>query len=346
MEGVPVTVDDTLRILAGDPPDHVSAADQGLVSGYRDAMTYVQRRADDGQLRWNRELVVAVQDRVLNGRYAAGAGRLRDRSAWVTNSQSGEVVFQPPEHEAVPVLLDELCEVIEDSKWHPAIGAAWFHVALAAVHPFRDGNGRTARVLASLTMYRGGFRHPAFTNLEEWWGRNTESYYRAFDCLGSKFDRGADVTEFVDAHLRAQVTQVYALALRQRTEGLLWTALENALEELGLPARLANALYDSFFGRDVTTTYYRSLIDASPATARSDLQAATSAGLLAPLGQTRARRYERGRRLMVVLAKALGNVEPEQPAIHLELMRRAREVTEVMPTAEELRGQQRLPGVP
>jgi hypothetical protein len=50
MEGVPVTVDDTLKILAGESPEHVSGADQAVVRGYREAMTYVQRRADDARL--------------------------------------------------------------------------------------------------------------------------------------------------------------------------------------------------------------------------------------------------------------------------------------------------------
>ena len=58
--------------------------------------------------------------------------------------------------------------------------------------------------------------------------------------------------------------------------------LENLLEDQGLPARLANALYDSFFGRSVTTAYYRDLIAASPATARNDLQAAVAEGCSAP----------------------------------------------------------------
>src|ERR1700754_1288341 len=63
MEGVAVTVADTLKILADDPPEGVSAEDRALVLGYRDAMRFVQRRADDGNLAWNRELVVGVQDR-------------------------------------------------------------------------------------------------------------------------------------------------------------------------------------------------------------------------------------------------------------------------------------------
>jgi Fic family protein len=345
MEGVPVTVDDTLKILAGDPPEHVSGPNQALVRGYRDAMTYVQRRADDGLLLWNRELVVAVQDRVLAGNFAAGAGRLRQRATWVTNSLTGDVVFQPPDHENVPELVDDMCATMEDADWHPGVAAAWVHVALAAVHPFRDGNGRTARVLSSLAMYRGGFRHPAFTNLEEWWGKNTREYYAAFDCLGQRFDRNTDVTPFINDHLKAQLSQVYSVALRQRTEGLLWTALENLLEDRGLPPRLANALYDSFFGRDITTGYYRDLIDASAATARNDLQAAKAAGLVEAVGQTRGRRYIPGQQLMLAVARAVGgDVEPQQTAIIGALIDRVHTAIELTPP-DAPGAQEPLPGI-
>lgn len=327
MEGVPVTVADTLKILAGDRPESVARPDQALVLGYRDAMTYVQRRADDGNLNWNRELVVGVQDRVMAGSLAGGAGRLRDGPAWVTNDASGAVVFQPPGQELVPGLVDELCETVDRADWHPAVAAAWLHIAIAAVHPFRDGNGRTARVLASLTMYRGGFRHSAFTSLEEWWGRNAGSYYAAFDCLGDSFDRAADVTPFVAAHVDAQVRQVVALAMRQRTEGLLYTTLENLLAGGGVPERLANALYDSFFGRDVTTAYYRDLIDLSPVTARNDLNAAAAAGLVTPEGHTRGRRYLPGPNLHPAIAHELGGIEPRREAILKEILRRVRAET-------------------
>jgi len=328
MEGVPVTVADTLKILAGDPPEQVAERDRALVLGYRDAMTYVQRRADDGNLVWNRELVVGVQDRVLAGAHGLGAGRLREGAAWVQNDATGAVVFEPPPSGDVPRLVDEVCARVADAGWHPAVQSAWVHLATAAVHPFRDGNGRTARVLASLAMYRGGFRHPAFTSLEEWWGRNTHAYDDAFGCLGARFDRGADVTPFVRAHVEAQVLQVRALALRQRTDGRLWTLLENLLHELGLDERLANALYDTFYGRDVTTGYYRDLIDASQATARNDLAAASAAGLVRAEGRTRGRRYVVGPRLYALLAGELGGVAADPDAIAGELVRRAAESME------------------
>ena len=114
-----------------------------------------------------------------------------------------------------------------------------------------------------------------------------------------------------------------SLALRQRTEGRLWTTLENMLVDLGLPERLANALYDSVFERDVTTGYYRDLIELSAVTARNDLAAACAAGLLKAEGRTRGRRYLPGNRLLPLIAAALGNVDPELQPILNELLRRA-----------------------
>ncbi len=199
-------------------------------------------------------------------------------------------------------------------------------MALAAIHPFRDGNGRTARILASLVMYRGGFKDTAFTSLEEWWGRNTASYYSAFDCLGDQFSPSTDVAPFVRAHTQAQVAQVLELALRQRVDGLLWTTLENLLEDHRLPTRLANALYDSFYARDIITAYYADLIDASHATARNDLQAVAAAGLVAPEGQTRGRHYRPGRRLLPAVAKLLAlDASAELETIVNELVVRAQE---------------------
>jgi Fic family protein len=178
-------------------------------------------------------------------------------------------------------------------------------VAIAAIHPFGDGNGRSARILASLAMYRGGFRRREFTSLEEWWGHHLEDYYGLFQCLGSKFDRGSDVTPFVKGHVSAQVQQVRALDLRMRAEQQVWTAVEEAAEDAGVERRLANALWDAFFGRDVTAGYYRSLTDVSPATATKDLATAVAAGLLVSRGERRGRRYLAGARLYRVVADTL-----------------------------------------
>ena len=314
MEQVPVTVDEVRRILAGERPTSVRAEDRALVVGYRDAMEYVLRRADDPGFAWSRELVVALHDRVLGGNHALGAGRLAAGPRFIVDHRTGREIYAPPAAGDLPRLVDLACERMTKGHEHPALASAWIHIALAAIHPFRDGNGRAARVLASLAMYREGFQRREFTSLEEWWGGRLADYYSSFSCLGNSFSPEADVTPFVAAHVGAQLSQVRALDLRLRVERRIWGALEVLVEDAGLQARVVNAAWDAFFDRDVTPAYYIPLTDVSRATATNDLAAAVAAGLLAAVGAGRSRRYRAGPRLYDGVASYLGIAGTEHDA--------------------------------
>lgn len=317
MEGVPVTVDEVRRILAGDRPQSVAPADARLVEGYRAAMAFILRRADAAAFRWQRELFISVHDHVLGGSYALGAGDFRQRMVYVGSAERG-IVYEPPAPELVAAEVDALAawlDAAETSALAVPVRAALAHVRLAAIHPFTDGNGRVARILATLVMLRGGYRRPEFTSLEEWWGRHQASYYGAFDCLGPRWAPEVDVTPFVLAHVEAQVAQVEALSLRQATERAIWTVLEDLVtEDLGALPRLADALFDAFFGRTVTNRYYRSLSDTSAATAATDLGRLSAAGLLAVAGAGRSTTYLGTPLLIQRVAAATGAPPPDERA--------------------------------
>ena len=306
MEQVPVTVDEVRRILVGERPPTVRPEDQDLVRGYRDAMEFVLRRADDPGFRWSRELVTGLHDRVLAGNHAAEAGRFATGARWVVNRLTAAVVFAPADQDEIPELVDQLCHELEQDSSHAALRSAWVHVALAAIHPFRDGNGRVARVCASLAMYRGDFRRTEFTSLEEWWGRHLSDYYSAFACLGASFDPAVDVTPFIAAHVRAQLSQVRALDLRERIERTIWSALEAVVEDSNLQPRVVNAVWDAFFDRPVTPAYYIPLTEVSRATATNDLSATVSAGLLDGRGGGRGRHYVATPELLRRVGESLG----------------------------------------
>lgn len=313
MEGVPVTLEEVRRVLAGDATLDIRPENRDLVEGYRNAMSFVLRRADDPAFVWSTELLIGLHDRIMGGRWSEGAGRFRKGQRFVVNSMSGDVVFAPPPFDQVSSLLDEACAQAQNMESHPAIVAAWIHVATAAIHPFDDGNGRASRVLASLAMYRGGFKRREFTSLEEWWGKHLADYHAAFECLGTEFDAHADVTSFIQAHIRAQVSQVRALDLREQVERRIWTVIEDMVADAGCDRRVANAAWDAFFGREVTAGYYRPLAAISAATATKDLALAVAAGLLEARGQKRGRRYAAGPRLYREVATALGIEAGEGP---------------------------------
>ena len=79
MEGVPVIAEEVRRILAGERPAAVSDAYARLVEGYRDAMSFVLRRADGPGFSWQSELILerrhrcdGVRNRAHPGATAAG----------------------------------------------------------------------------------------------------------------------------------------------------------------------------------------------------------------------------------------------------------------------------------
>ena len=304
MEGVAVTVEEARRILAGDVPRGVAPTDAALVDGYREAMRYVLARADDPHFAWHTELILAVHHRVLAGSFAAGADRFRTAQSWVTSTASGEQIYLPPAADEVPGLMRELVAWLSAFDGPVPVAAALAHVSLAAIHPFRDGNGRTARILASLVMYRAGYQAPQFTSLEEWWGRHVRDYHAAFECLGSAWSPDADVTPFVEAHTCAQAAQVAALSLRGATEQVIWTVLTDlAVHDLALAARTAHALYDAFFAREITNRYYRGLAAVTDVTASHDLGKLVAAGMLRPVGAGRSSHYVGTSRLLRTVAR-------------------------------------------
>lgn len=87
-------------------------------------------------------------------------GALEAPGLAVADEHTSELLVQfPPDREVGP-LLDELLTWLNSTAAadsHPAVRAGIFHQRFTAIHPFRDGNGRTARALTTLILWRAGF---------------------------------------------------------------------------------------------------------------------------------------------------------------------------------------------
>lgn len=90
------------------------------------------------------------------------AGRFRQNDDIVVgNAITGETVHTPPSHTEIPQFVDDLCDFFNDdnkqSFIHPILRGIIIHFMLAYVHPFADGNGRTARALFYWYMLKQGY---------------------------------------------------------------------------------------------------------------------------------------------------------------------------------------------
>ena len=92
-------------------------------------------------------------------------------------NNDGTPAYIPPEYSEVPTLLDELLKYINDSEDHPLIKAAVIHYQLVTIHPFEDGNGRTARIISSYYLSLNGYGFKNVGSLEEYMSYNIDEYY-------------------------------------------------------------------------------------------------------------------------------------------------------------------------
>lgn len=77
------------------------------------------------------------------------AGDFRDKQIYVQDHVDGEIAHTPPDSELVKKYMEDLCEFANSEKpfIHPIIKASIIHFQIGYIHPFMDGNGRTARAL-------------------------------------------------------------------------------------------------------------------------------------------------------------------------------------------------------
>ena len=82
------------------------------------------------------------------------AGKYRDCNVLITGSE-----YELPKYNEIPQLMKNFCVDISNKKayMHPVEFSAWLHERLVSIHPFIDGNGRTARLIMNLALLQAGY---------------------------------------------------------------------------------------------------------------------------------------------------------------------------------------------
>jgi Fic family protein len=114
-------------------------------------------------------------------------GQYRKSQVVIRNSQTGEITFRPPPSVEVPFLIEDFLEWlnrITAEEVHPALVAGIVHYELVRIHPFIDGNGRVARAIATLVLFKHGYDVKRFFSLEEHYDREPLRYYEALQNVG------------------------------------------------------------------------------------------------------------------------------------------------------------------
>ena len=124
-----------------------------------------------------------MTEKTLNNDEDAGRFRTNDEVV-VADGIMHEVVHRPPSHKNIEPFVAHLCSFFNDEEQsvfiHPLIRGIIIHFMLAYVHPFVDGNGRTARALFYWYLLRRGYWLTQYLSISRVIARSKKAYEKAF----------------------------------------------------------------------------------------------------------------------------------------------------------------------
>ena len=235
------------------------------------------------------ELVV----RQLNRYFVAAAPSLLTPGAYRRGSnQVGD--FRTPDQGDVPHLMRSFALWLrnDDNDVHPVIKASIAHLHLVAIHPFWDGNGRTARGLETLVLQKSRFGFGKLLSLESQLLNHKEDYFTSLrQTLGRTFSEDYDATPWLE--FSTMVVKLCSDQLVAKTTD--WHRMMRQARDswagTGWPQRYMDGLAYAIRAGRITRSSYMEITGVSSATASRDLGDMVAGGVLAAEGKTRTRVY-------------------------------------------------------
>ena len=299
IEGYGASLEDTVEILAGRHPSGPSEETQRIIAAYAQAMDRVAVLADDRRFQWSPQTVLDLHFLVCHPQPQAGPGRLREGSVIVTRGL-GRDPYRPPAAGEIPALMSEVATWLGggDLSRHPVVRAAMAHLNLVSIHPFRDGNGRVARIVQSLVLAKEGLLSPELVSIEPYLGRHTREYYGVLEEVqGHAFDARRDASAWVEFCIEAHVFEARERRRWLEIAHARHDFCEQLAREEAYPDRFSMALDQALLGLPVTNADHRRHANIATPTAAQDLQRLRRDGWVDQEGGGRSVRYVASKKL-------------------------------------------------
>lgn len=179
IEGNPLTESQANEAIETDAHKHFLKPEQE-VRNYFLALNLLEEKLKKKEP-FSKKLLLEVQEMVEKGASEEKIGLRGEMPPGVLfavyDSESGAPEYIPPEYTDIPTLLDELVEYVNTTDDHPLIIAAVVHYQLVTIHPFEDGNGRTARLMSGYILDFYGYGFNGIGSLEEYFAYDPDEYY-------------------------------------------------------------------------------------------------------------------------------------------------------------------------
>lgn len=294
IEGNKLTLEQ-VRALAEKKEIIASTKDKQEVINYLQALNSIPQYARKKII--DAELFLHIHKTLTKGtlREEKDCGVFRNRQVFIgkrifDGTQLKEIVeYMPPDTKEVPSLVEEFLSWLnsdEATKINPVILAGIVHYEIARIHPFIDGNGRTARLLASLVLYKSGFDHRRFFALDDYYDKDRSLYYAA---LKTAQQNKGDITKWLEYFIDGVLDSINKV--KQTIVKLAFVLKTKGADQIELTPRQVKILEKIKENGKITNRDLRSMFNISRQAILKEISKLVEAGIIRLIGKGRGAYY-------------------------------------------------------
>jgi len=180
IEGNTLTMSETKVVLEGITIGGKSMVEHLETINHREAILFIEELVSNKEdiTEWNLKNIHAL---ILKEIDNLNAGKYRTENVLISGAK-----HIPPKHFEVRYLMQKLVVEFQNqwSEYHPVVRATLLHGEFVKIHPFVDGNGRTARLLLNFELMKNGYTPIIIKN------ENRVDYYNVLDYAHMTMDYG------------------------------------------------------------------------------------------------------------------------------------------------------------
>lgn len=296
IEGNDLSLDQTKKILEGES---IIAKERDIqeIINYRNVMQLLEELKEK-RGGYDESILSDIHTETVKSVVSEeNASGYRKTQVVIKEEVSGKVILRPPPFVEVPYKVKDFIKWLnskETKDIHPIVVAGIAHYVLVSIHPYVEGNGRTARAFANLILQKEGYEINRFFALEEHFDKDLASYYQAFfdvDKLSSQIEE-RDLTAWLE-----YFTKVVAIELVKIKENVRKLSIDSRLkvkigEQVALTQRQIKLIeYLSEAGSAIMQDLRSVLPMVSEDTILRDLKSLQDKRIISKEGKTKASRY-------------------------------------------------------
>ena len=285
IEGTALSLEQAQSILEGKKLKGVNRDDEKELLNYKKAMDFITKylgKEDPITEGLIRELHRITVKGVRSDK--ADPGNYRKIQNYVVNSLTREIIYTPPAPLEVPHLMREFAGWLNKNKdLSPVLTAGIAQFQLVHIHPFIDGNGRTARLLSTLILYKTDYDFKRLFTISEYYDKNRPAYYKAIQSVRNNAMDMTDWLEYFVIGLQRQMKEI-----KEKGEQIIkQDSVLQKIKRLGLNARQEKAIKFLLRTGAISVGEYQAVTSCIRRTAQRDLEDMRERGIIKAVAKSK-----------------------------------------------------------